>query len=119
MKDIAVIMGSSSDLRIMQQAVDVIKEFGLDVHWEVVSAHRTPQRMFEFSQSAEARGIQIIIAACIIIACCHRWYLHSLGLYFFSIWKLTSEIVRCNWNYMIIVGSILRFHKYQQYLIPH
>lgn len=62
MKEIAVIMGSSSDLPIMQEAVDVIKEFGVDVHLEVVSAHRTPERMVDFAKKARSEGLKVIIA---------------------------------------------------------
>ena len=62
MKEIAVIMGSSSDLNIMQEAVNIIDEFGLKAHVEVVSAHRTPERMVEFAKGARAQGFKVIIA---------------------------------------------------------
>ena len=62
MSEIAIIMGSSSDLPIMQQAVDVIKEFGLNPHVEVVSAHRTPEKMVAFGKSARSNGFKVIIA---------------------------------------------------------
>ncbi|WP_276346786.1 5-(carboxyamino)imidazole ribonucleotide mutase [Daejeonella sp. JGW-45] len=59
---VGIIMGSKSDLNIMQDAADVLK--GLDVSFEitVVSAHRTPDRMFEYAKSASGRGLKVIIA---------------------------------------------------------
>jgi 5-(carboxyamino)imidazole ribonucleotide mutase len=60
---VAVIMGSKSDLEHMQPAVDMLKEFGVAHEVRVVSAHRTPDWMFEFASSAEQRGVQVIIAA--------------------------------------------------------
>src|SRR5687768_16486221 len=56
-------MGSKSDLDHMQPAVDLLKEFGVPHEVRVVSAHRTPDWMFEFASSAEQRGVQVIIAA--------------------------------------------------------
>jgi 5-(carboxyamino)imidazole ribonucleotide mutase len=60
---VAVIMGSKSDLDHMQPAVDMLNEFGVPHEVRVVSAHRTPDWMFEFAASAEQRGVQVIIAA--------------------------------------------------------
>jgi 5-(carboxyamino)imidazole ribonucleotide mutase len=60
---VAVIMGSRSDLKTMQAALDLLDELKVPYEASVVSAHRTPDRMFEFAASAEARGIQVIIAA--------------------------------------------------------
>ena len=62
MKKIAVIMGSSSDLNIMNEAIDAIKSFDLEVHVEVVSAHRTPEKMVDFGKSAKKNGFSVIIA---------------------------------------------------------
>jgi len=59
---VAIIMGSKSDLRVMQAAADILTEFGVAYQLTIVSAHRTPQRMVDFAQSAEARGLQVIIA---------------------------------------------------------
>ena len=59
---VSIIMGSDSDLAVMQGATDVMKQFGIPFEITVVSAHRTPERMFAFAQSAAARGIKIIIA---------------------------------------------------------
>ncbi|RFZ84564.1 5-(carboxyamino)imidazole ribonucleotide mutase [Mucilaginibacter terrenus] len=59
---IAIIMGSKSDLHIMQDAADVLKELGVDYEITVVSAHRTPDRMFSFARAAADRGIKVIIA---------------------------------------------------------
>ena len=55
-------MGSDSDLPTMQPAAEALEEFGIPYELEVVSAHRTPKRMFEYAQSARARGLRTIIA---------------------------------------------------------
>lgn len=61
-KRISIIMGSTSDLPIMSQAAEFLDSLGVDFEITVVSAHRTPERMFEFAKEAEGRGIQVIIA---------------------------------------------------------
>lgn len=55
-------MGSRSDLGIMQDAADILKMLGVDHELTVVSAHRTPDRMFEYARSAAGRGLKVIIA---------------------------------------------------------
>lgn len=55
-------MGSSSDLSVMEAAVAVCKEFGVPYEVDIVSAHRTPAKMFHYAQQARARGIKVIIA---------------------------------------------------------
>ena len=60
---IAIIMGSKSDLKTMQPALDILDELEVPYEASVVSAHRTPDRMFEFAAAAESRGIEVIIAA--------------------------------------------------------
>lgn len=59
---IGIIMGSKSDLPIMQQAASMLKEFDIPYEITVVSAHRTPDRMIEYARSAKDRGIKCIIA---------------------------------------------------------
>ncbi|SDD81104.1 5-(carboxyamino)imidazole ribonucleotide mutase [Mucilaginibacter pineti] len=59
---VAIIMGSKSDLHVMQDAADVLKELGVDFEITVVSAHRTPDRMFSYARAAADRGIKVIIA---------------------------------------------------------
>lgn len=59
---VGIIMGSDSDLTIMQPAADILKEFGVPCELTVVSAHRTPHRMIEYAQQAKARGLKVIIA---------------------------------------------------------
>ena len=59
---VAIIMGSQSDLKIMREAADVLEELNIAFEISIVSAHRTPQRMFEFAQTARERGIRAIIA---------------------------------------------------------
>lgn len=60
--EISIIMGSQSDLPIMQEAFDVLKELGLEAEISIVSAHRTPERMFDFAREAHQRGVKVIIA---------------------------------------------------------
>jgi len=60
---VGVIMGSKSDLTVMQSAIDLLKELAVPFEAKVVSAHRTPDWMFEYAGTAEARGIEVIIAA--------------------------------------------------------
>lgn len=55
-------MGSDSDLEVMNEAAKVLEEFGVDYEITVVSAHRTPERMFEYGKSARERGLKVIIA---------------------------------------------------------
>lgn len=59
---VGIIMGSKSDLPVMQDAVEVMQEMGIDYEVTVVSAHRTPLRMVEYAQSAHGRGLRVIIA---------------------------------------------------------
>jgi 5-(carboxyamino)imidazole ribonucleotide mutase len=59
---IGIIMGSDSDLSIMQAASDILKQFGITHEVTVVSAHRTPLRMVEYAQKAKERGLKVIIA---------------------------------------------------------
>jgi 5-(carboxyamino)imidazole ribonucleotide mutase len=62
MPTVAIIMGSDSDLHIMKDAADILTHFDVDFELTVVSAHRTPVRMFEYAKTAKARGIKVIIA---------------------------------------------------------
>lgn len=62
MSKVAVIMGSKSDLPVMQDAVDILKSFNIDVLVDIVSAHRTPEKMYDFAKNAHKRDIQVIIA---------------------------------------------------------
>jgi phosphoribosylaminoimidazole carboxylase len=59
---VGVIMGSDSDLPCMQQAAEILEKFGVPYEITIVSAHRTPQRLFDYSREAEARGLRVIIA---------------------------------------------------------
>lgn len=59
---VGIIMGSDSDLHVMQAAADILKQFDVPHEVTVVSAHRTPERMREYAQSARGRGLQVIIA---------------------------------------------------------
>ena len=59
---VGIIMGSKSDLGVMQDAADVLKDLGVDYEITVVSAHRTPDLMFSYARSAAGRGLKVIIA---------------------------------------------------------
>jgi 5-(carboxyamino)imidazole ribonucleotide mutase len=59
---VGIIMGSKSDLNVMQDAADVLKELGVPYEITVVSAHRTPDRMFSYAREAAGRGLKVIIA---------------------------------------------------------
>jgi 5-(carboxyamino)imidazole ribonucleotide mutase len=59
---VGVIMGSSSDAAVMQPAVDILKEFGIACEFRVVSAHRSPQLMFDYARDARSNGLKVIIA---------------------------------------------------------
>lgn len=59
---VAVVMGSKSDLPVMQDAIDVLKNFGITTVVDIVSAHRTPEKLMNFSTNAHKNGIQVIIA---------------------------------------------------------
>jgi 5-(carboxyamino)imidazole ribonucleotide mutase len=59
---VGIIMGSDSDLKVMQAAADILKQFGVEHEISIVSAHRTPLRMVEYASSAIDRGLKVIIA---------------------------------------------------------
>ena len=59
---VAIVMGSTSDLVVMNEAVAVLKKLGVETEVDIVSAHRTPEKLFEFSKNAHLRGIKVIIA---------------------------------------------------------
>jgi 5-(carboxyamino)imidazole ribonucleotide mutase len=59
---VGIIMGSDSDMAVMQAAADILTFFEVPFELTVVSAHRTPQRMFQYAQSAKGRGLKVIIA---------------------------------------------------------
>lgn len=61
-KQVAIIMGSDSDLEVMSEAAKVLEEFGIESEVDIVSAHRTPEKMFEYAKNAEKLGIKVIIA---------------------------------------------------------
>jgi len=62
MGKVAIIMGSTSDLPVMQDAIDILKGFDIEVEVDIVSAHRTPEKLFEFSKTAHEKDIKVIIA---------------------------------------------------------
>ena len=59
---IGIIMGSQSDLKIMKDAAEVLEELGVPFELTIVSAHRTPQRLVEYSSKARSRGLKVIVA---------------------------------------------------------
>ena len=60
---VAVVMGSDSDFKVMETCIEQLREFGVDTVVRIISAHRTPRVAAEFAETAESRGIQVIIAA--------------------------------------------------------
>jgi 5-(carboxyamino)imidazole ribonucleotide mutase len=62
MSKVGIIMGSTSDLHVMQDAVDILKGFDIEVEVDIVSAHRTPDKLFDYGKTAHQRGICVIIA---------------------------------------------------------
>ncbi|MGJ8759643.1 MAG: 5-(carboxyamino)imidazole ribonucleotide mutase [Polaribacter sp.] len=59
---VGIIMGSDSDLPIMQEAIDILESFDIKIEVDIVSAHRTPEKLVEYSKNAHKRGIKVIIA---------------------------------------------------------
>ena len=62
MKQVGIIMGSKSDLPVMQDAINILDEFGVESEVNIVSAHRTPEKMFSYAREARNKGCQVIIA---------------------------------------------------------
>ena len=62
MVEIGIIMGSKSDLPVMQEVIDILKELEIDTEIDIVSAHRTPEKMFDYAKNAKKRGLKVIIA---------------------------------------------------------
>ena len=62
MAKVGIIMGSKSDYPVMKEAEDILKEFKVDYEINIVSAHRTPEKMMDYSKNAHERGINVIIA---------------------------------------------------------
>ncbi len=62
MSKVGVIMGSKSDLPVMQDAIDILKGFDIEVEVDIVSAHRTPDKLYDYGKNAHTRGIKVIIA---------------------------------------------------------
>ncbi len=70
---VGILMGSDSDLPIMQEAAAMLQEFGIEYEMTVASAHRTPKKVLEYSQNAEKRGIKVLIAGA-------GWAAHLAGV---------------------------------------
>ncbi len=62
MTKVGIIMGSDSDLPIMQEAIDILQSFNIEIEVDIVSAHRTPEKLFDYATNAHTRGINVIIA---------------------------------------------------------
>ena len=61
-KIVSIVMGSNSDLPIMKEAAEILQQLGVEYEMDIVSAHRTPKKLFEFASQAHLRGIEVIIA---------------------------------------------------------
>ena len=59
---VGIIMGSKSDLPVMQEAIDILKSFDIKIEVDIISAHRTPEKMMEYGKKAHQRGLKVIIA---------------------------------------------------------
>ncbi len=62
MNKVAIVMGSTSDHKVMQEAQEALKGFGIEADMDIVSAHRTPEKLFDFARQAHIRGYRVIIA---------------------------------------------------------
>ena len=62
MAQIGIIMGSHSDMSVMQDAIDILKEFGISAAVDIVSAHRTPDKLMDYGKEAHKKGVKVIIA---------------------------------------------------------
>lgn len=62
MSKVGIIMGSKSDLPVMQDAINILKDFNIDVEVDIVSAHRTPEKLFDYGTYAHTKGFSVIIA---------------------------------------------------------
>ena len=62
MNKVGIIMGSTSDLPVMQEAIDILKGFDVEIEVDIVSAHRTPEKLFDYGKNAHTRGFSVIIA---------------------------------------------------------
>ena len=62
MVKVRIIMGSKSDLPVMKEAIDILKNFDIEIEVDIVSAHRTPEKMMEYGKKAHQKGLKVIIA---------------------------------------------------------
>ncbi len=62
MVKVGIIMGSKSDLPVMKEAIDILKNFDVEIEVDIVSAHRTPEKMMEYGKKAHQKGLKVIIA---------------------------------------------------------
>ncbi len=62
MKKVGIVMGSTSDLPVMKEAIEILKELKIEVEVDIVSAHRTPEKLMEYGKNAHLRGVNVIIA---------------------------------------------------------
>lgn len=62
MSKVGIIMGSTSDMPVMEKAIEIVRNFDIDVEIDIVSAHRTPEKLFDYAKNAHTRGISVIIA---------------------------------------------------------
>ena len=72
---IGIIMGSTSDLPVMQQAIDVLDELGLAYEVDIVSAHRTPEKLMDYGQNAHKRALKRSLPAPVVPHTSQEWWL--------------------------------------------
>ena len=91
MLKIGIIMGSKSDYPIMKEATEILDEFGISYETEIVSAHRTPEKMMDYSKNAHKRGIKVIIAGAGGAAHLQAW-LHQIHPFLLLVYQLSPGI---------------------------
>ena len=67
MSKVGIIMGSKSDLPVMQDAIDILKGFDIEVEVDIVSAHRTPEKLFDYGKNAHTRGLQLLLLVLVVL----------------------------------------------------
>ena len=66
MPQVGIIMGSTSDLPVMQEAIDILKGFDIEVEVDIVSAHRTPEKLFDYSKNAHQEGLKLLLLVLVV-----------------------------------------------------
>ena len=76
MAQVSIVMGSDSDMPVMAKAAEILDKFGISYEMRIISAHRMPDTFFEYAQTAEERGVKVIIAGAVWQLICRVCALH-------------------------------------------